>query len=637
MFKFRTKIYFLPAIATFSLLAVLLVSWMFSENNFDLIEEFGKQNAQVAYEIEVGYVPSLESSRNLEELLEDIQRGMQDAVSAGDEEMLAMLDAQRDLFLQMIAANRKNPVVKSKGMDLIETQFTEYYVLAKSTSLMLIREEFGEDMVASMDKMRQNYNDITNELQSSTQNDRKAVAAAFLSAKQGLDDSLASAKTSQTYSLYWMFGLVGGCMIVMMLLSLWIIGGVIKPFSRCIEFVQKVAKGDLSSKLEINSKDEVGELVTHINLMVESIRNLVGRITESSEAVASAADEIASTTDQITKGASSQAQAADDTGATMEEMSYQIQSVSKNAEGLAANVDETTSSIQQMGVTSKGVAQKTEAMAANVTETSSTIEQMVVTIEKMASEADSGGEAIIKTVEGMNNTARMMHEISDAIKNLGKRSSDIGNIIEVIEDIADQTNLLALNAAIEAARAGDAGRGFSVVADEVRRLAERSLKSTKQIGAVIKEVQDATVDAVNATNQGAESAKEGIKTADVAGDAIARIMDSSREQSVAAKNVMRAVEDMNNLTQSVTQSTKESATGVDQVVKASEAMATMTAQVKNASIEQKKGGENVVRAVENISEIANSNLSAVEQLSKSAQDLAQQSAGLQELVLEFSV
>jgi len=503
--------------------------------------------------------------------------------------------------------------------------------------------------------------------------EQKKVRTQMETALQAIDEGAtgirsaqdAEMKATQTSAITMLVSFVLAGLIIGVVLAILITRGISNPLAKMVEVANRIADRDLTQSVEVTSSDEIGILGESFNRMVKGLRDMVNRIQGTSGSVSSAADEISAATDQIAKGAQTQASAADETGSSMEQMAANIQSVAKNAESLASNVDETTSSIQQMGTSAEGVAKNSEAMASNVSETSSTIEQMVVTIEKTGKnvdeadklsqqasrEAEAGGDAVMKTVEGMRSIGEMMGSITGVIRSLGERSEAIGGIVEVIEEIADQTNLLALNAAIEAARAGEAGRGFAVVADEVRKLAERSVKATKEIGGVIKQVQAETASAVKATEEGAITSKEGIALADQAGAAISRIMESVKatskimqeisgatgEQSNAAKNVITAVEDMNKLTTSVTQSTREQASGVGQIVKASEVMAQMTEQVKNATVEQRKGGENVVKAVENISEIAKSNLSAVEQLSRSAKDMAQQSEGLQELAQEFKL
>jgi methyl-accepting chemotaxis protein len=438
-----------------------------------------------------------------------------------------------------------------------------------------------------------------------------------------------------------------------------------RPLHDLAEATQKIAGGDLSVRVPESEVRDLEPLTRASGGMVESLREILSQINGASTSVACAVEEILATTEQLTRGAQTQAAAVDETSASMEEMAASILGVARNAEGLAANVEQTTSSIQELGFVAQGVARSAESMASNVAQTSATIEQMLQGLERTAQnvqradhlsqraseEARGGSEAVLKTVQGMRVISDAMGNISQVVQNLGERSEAIGSIVGVIEEIADQTNLLALNAAIEAARAGDAGRGFAVVADEVRKLAERSIKATKEIGEVIRQVQRETASAVRTVEEGGRTSREGFEMADKAGSAISRIMEAvdntssimaeissaTGEQTRAAGYVMKAVEEMNHLTETVTRSTKEQALGIDQVVKASQSMAHMTEQVKNATAEQKLGGESVVSAVENIREIARSNLDAAEQLSRSARGLANQSDGLTKMVLRFKL
>jgi len=563
--------------------------------------------------------------------------------------------------------------------------------------------------------------------------------------------------------------LVGG--VLGMVLS----RAIIRPLSEINRIAEAVSNGDLNVKSTVVSKDDMGQLASAINKMVDNLNVMIGNVMRSASQVASAADEMKASSQSMTKGAQTQASAAEETSSSMEEMAASIQTVSQNADDLASNADETSSTINQMVASIEQVAKNTENMASAVSETSATVEQMIASIDKVAAdtenmatsveetsatieqmvasidevarnsdmlagtvsetsatieemaasidqvtkhvsqaaelsqraaeEAQSGAEAVGLVIEGINNIATSMNHVTEVIGNLGKRSEEIGKIVEVIEEIADQTNLLALNAAIEAARAGEAGRGFAVVADEVRKLAERSVVATKEIGQVIRQVQEETGQAVRNTETGAAETREGIKLADKAGNALSRIMESfgatsdilseiavateqqnrsakrvlgsvenmnqatdqminavkeqamgsnqirqavtnmndvtaqvtnaMKEQAAGGKQIRLAVEDMNNVTSQVSTATNEQAAGSAQIIKAVENMNQMTQQVANATAEQKRSGELVVKAVENISDIARDNLTMVEQMDRTSDDLAMQAESMQMEVSKF--
>jgi len=188
-----------------------------------------------------------------------------------------------------------------------------------------------------------------------------------------------------------------------------------------------------------------------------------------------------------------------------------------------------------------------------------------------------------ETVAGMNKIAMVVSQSAEIVRELGNSSDQIGEIIQVIDDIADQTNLLALNAAIEAARAGEQGRGFAVVADEVRKLAERTTKATKEIADMIKKIQKDTGGAVESIEMGTKEVEKGKELANKAGDSLKSIIKgttvvvdvvtqvaaASEEQSATSEQISKSIEGINNVTQ-------ESATGVQQIARASEDLNRLT-------------------------------------------------------------
>jgi methyl-accepting chemotaxis protein len=217
------------------------------------------------------------------------------------------------------------------------------------------------------------------------------------------------------------------------------------------------------------------------------------------------------------------------------------------------------------------VATAVEQMSATVMEVAKNSSQAAESTKKASETAVKGGEIVNLAIDGMNRIAEAVRESSSTIQTLGANSNQIGEIIAVIDDIADQTNLLALNAAIEAARAGEQGRGFAVVADEVRKLAERTTKATKEIATMIKSIQSDTNGAVSSMESGTKEVEEGVEITLKAGEAlneivnnvqhvsdmISQIATASEEQSAAADQISTSIE-------SIASVTKESATGAQQ-------------------------------------------------------------------------
>jgi len=306
--------------------------------------------------------------------------------------------------------------------------------------------------------------------------------------------------------------------------------------------MEKFAQGDLSVGLAVENKDDlIGKLFTGFNNVVGNIRNIISKVTEAVQATASAANQISSSTEEMAAGAQEQSAQATEVAGAVEQMTKTIYETTKNT------------------------GQATEAS------------------KNSGKVAKEGGKVVEETIHGMNRIAEVVKKSAETVQALGKSSDQIGEIVQVIDDIADQTNLLALNAAIEAARAGEQGRGFAVVADEVRKLAERTTKATKEIATMIKQIQKDTSGAVESMEQGTKEVEIGKQLAEKAGtslqeiihgaelvvDIVTQVAAASEEQSSAAEQISKNIESISSVTQ-------ESASGIQQIAHASEDLNRLT-------------------------------------------------------------
>ena len=314
------------------------------------------------------------------------------------------------------------------------------------------------------------------------------------------------------------------------------------------EIIGKVEEtGDLSLSIECKSNDETGHIAKSFNRMIQKFYAIVIEMKTSSDHLTSASEGLSCTADEISGGAEQQYAKAEQVAAASQEMSCTIVEVAKNASGASE--------------------------AANQANTA----------------AAEGTEVVSKTIQSMNGIAVTARESSEVISSLGDRSNEIGKIIRVIEDIADQTNLLALNAAIEAARAGEQGRGFAVVADEVRKLAERTGSATKEIGGMITAIQFETDKAIATMDKEVKVVEEGVCLAEKAGislreiaeevntvsSVIQQIATASEQQAVAADQISLDIEEIVVITKKASGSSSE-------VVTASQEMADLALNLQKA-------------------------------------------------------
>ncbi|MNX45492.1 Methyl-accepting chemotaxis protein McpB [compost metagenome] len=465
-------------------------------------------------------------------------------------------------------------------------------------------------------------------------------------------------------SLWLTMGMTGTAMVLVGSLIIgWLLRAALRPLSEMEQAVAGIAAGNLNQRIAVKGEDEVGRIATSLVHMVAALRTMVQGVRGAAGVVEGSVTRIGSSADRLSASAGAQTTVAEETSLAMEDMAGSIQQVATSAEVLAAKVEVTSSAIEQMGASARQVAANADTLGKTVDETSAAIEEMASSIRQVAMNVEDthqvagrateaahvGREAVVQTMQGMERIDRTMADIIAAIDRLGKSSAEIGTIIEVIEDIADQTNLLALNAAIEAARAGEAGRGFAVVADEVRKLAERSARATGEISDLIKGIQQESARAIASTQDGDAAIRQGSDLAEKAGRSLSDIVGSvdkvselmsvvrlaTQEQAKAASVITEAVHRMTTLSLEVTEATREEATAANQIVGAVETMHQMTREVTMATTRQRGQCTKTVEATVEILGASRETAGASQLISHEVSDVERQVEALMESIAFF--
>lgn len=347
---------------------------------------------------------------------------------------------------------------------------------------------------------------------------------------------------------------VAGLALVLGVLAAWLITQqIIAPLRQTLSAAERIAQGDLSKDLIVTRRDEMGELQKRMQIMTVSLRQLIGGISEGVTKIASAAEQLSSVTQQTAIGVNTQKEETDQVATAMNEMTATVMEVARNAE----EASEAASQADQQ-------ARQGDAVVNDA------IEQ----IERLASEVANS---------------------TQAMSQLKSESDKIGGVLDVIKSVSQQTNLLALNAAIEAARAGEAGRGFAVVADEVRSLAQRTQQSTEEIEELIAALQNGTQQVVNALDASRTLTDSSV--------------DLSRRAGSALENITRTVSTIQSMNQ----------------------------QIATAGEEQSSVAEQINRSILNVRDISDQTAAASEQTAASSAELARLGLDLQEMVGKFRV
>jgi methyl-accepting chemotaxis protein len=434
---------------------------------------------------------------------------------------------------------------------------------------------------------------------------------------------------------------------------------ILRPVQSMMAVASRLSEADLTGRVDQTSEDELGRLAEALNRIGLALRDTLSRIRGVSEGVAQVIEQISRTGTASSSGASTIQARVEETSSSMVEMLASLRGIAENVEVLYQSAEESSSSIMEMAATNDEVAENVQAMAASVEETTSAIEQMTFSIkevnknieallasteetsssinemdvsigqvdmnanetaklsEQVSQDAETGVMAIHKTIAGIDKIKDSSRSASEVIEVLGRRIQEIGNILNVIDDVAEQTNLLALNAAIIAAQAGEHGKGFAVVAEEIKDLAERTGASTKEIADLIRAVQEESRNAVAAMNQGVKSVEEGVQLGREAETALKKIFESANkatmmvkaiaratvEQSRGSKQVTVSVQRIAETVEQISKATNEQERGSEQIVKSAEKMKTITQHVQRSSQEQAHGSKQITKSIENINEM----------------------------------
>jgi methyl-accepting chemotaxis protein len=361
-----------------------------------------------------------------------------------------------------------------------------------------------------------------------------------------------SSKTTE-FIKYIMVAVLFLSTIIIMYISFQLYRSIVSPINELTNIAEGLGKGDFSNLMKDASQDEFGILATHFNQASGNLGMFISKLKEHITYLSNNSEKSSQTAAQIAVNTKDQSTQIINASSSIEELSSSFINVAKNASDAANSAKEATD---------------------------------------LASE---GGNVVTETIEGMNKISNSVKEVATTIESLGKSSEQIGEIIKVINDIASQTNLLALNAAIEAARAGEQGRGFAVVADEVRKLAERTTSSTNEIGEMIQSIQDKANSAVESMNIGTNDVESGVVLANKAGNSLDHIVASIEKVSEMIEQIATAVEQ-----QSVT-------------------------------------GEEVAANIESVASIIQRTAAEADQSSSTSKQLFEMSTSLQNMAEEFKV
>ncbi|WP_308637845.1 methyl-accepting chemotaxis protein [Paenibacillus silvisoli] len=476
---------------------------------------------------------------------------------------------------------------------LVSTKDGKYYAAAMNSSLLSDTMSYGSEIPASetfkkfakqaFDKktiqITDTYTDATGTWKSALYpilDGDKVVALYGMDYDVAVTDKKAVKETLSVVGLILIFLVAAG------IIMFGVLTRVVKPIKTLADASRQIADGDLSgSQIEVKSKDEIGTLSANFNAMTANLRTLIHHVKLNAEQVAASAEQLTASAEQTSRAT--------------EHITKSVQEMAISSDKQVASVDQGAKAIHDM---SSGV-QQIAASASHVTH-----------IAEQANQSASEGNVIVQqAVDRMNGLNETVGGLTSSVQELGERSVQIGQFVEVITSISSQTNLLALNAAIEAARAGENGRGFGVVASEIRKLSEQSTEAAAQIAELVGTIQEEMNETIRTMNRVNTEVEEGIEVVTTAGQTFEGIQGAIAQVATQITEVSEASQDMSEGASQIVQT-------IDAVANAAETAAAETQNVSAASEEQ---------------------LASMQEIAASATYLSKMAEELQDLVMKYKV